>query len=499
MASVDYRQLGPPETHGLLHTRPDESAFRTMTRAQAVVLVGALAACVLYVVLGAWRAGGLGAQAVRLFVFLNFVFTLFYIVHSFYKLVLITMSARSAREIVVSDEAVAALDEAGLPVYTILVPLYHETESLAKLVKALEALDYPAEKLDIKLLLEADDELTVQFADSLDLPPQFEKVVVPHSMPKTKPKACNLGLARARGEYLVIYDAEDRPEPDQLKKAVIGFSRVADEVICLQAKLNFYNRNQNILTKWFATEYSTWFDLYLPGLGEIGSPIPLGGTSNHFRTKVLEELCGWDPYNVTEDCDLGIRLFRRGYRTVMLDSTTWEEACSHLGYWLRQRSRWIKGYVQTYLVHMRRPLRLLRNLGPVNWVNFQFVIGGNVLPFLLNPIYWALAALWFATRIEALSAIFPTVIFVMGALCLFVGNFSFIYIGMMGAYKRRYYGLVKYALIVLPYWVLMSVAAWKGVLQLITRPHFWEKTKHGLHLKAAGEEEVAGRTVTVSE
>ena len=488
MARVDYRQLGPPETHGLLHTRPDESAFRTMTRPQAAVLVAALAACVFYVVLGAWRAGGLGAQAVRLFVFVNFVFTLFYIVHSFYKLVLITMSARSAREIVVSDEAVAALDEAGLPVYTILVPLYHEAESLAKLVKALEALDYPAEKLDIKLLLEADDELTVQFADSLDLPGQFEKVVVPHSMPKTKPKACNLGLARARGEYLVIYDAEDRPEPDQLKKAVIGFSRVPDEVICLQAKLNFYNRNQNILTKWFATEYSTWFDLYLPGLGEIGSPIPLGGTSNHFRTKVLDELCGWDPYNVTEDCDLGIRLFRRGYRTVMLDSTTWEEACGHLGYWLRQRSRWIKGYVQTYLVHMRRPVKLLRDLGPVNWLNFQFVIGGNVLPFLLNPIYWALAALWFATRMEVLSAIFPTVIFVMGALCLFVGNFSFIYIGMLGAYKRRYYGLVKYALIVLPYWVLMSVAAWKGVLQLITRPHFWEKTKHGLHLKAAGEE-----------
>jgi hypothetical protein len=155
--------------------------------------------------------------------------------------------------------------------------------------------------------------------------------------------------------------------------------------------------------------------------------------------------------------------------------------------------------VQTYLVHMRRPMRLLRQLGLRNFINFQFVIGGNVLPFLLNPIYWLLAALWFGTRIEILTAIFPTSIFVMGAICLFLGNFSFIYIGMIGAYKRRYYDLVKYGLIILPYWVLMSVAAWKGFLQLIRRPHFWEKTKHGLHLAAAGEETAAAEAVAVQE
>jgi cellulose synthase/poly-beta-1,6-N-acetylglucosamine synthase-like glycosyltransferase len=488
LAKLDYTRLGPPETHGLMYTRPDESAFHTVTVGQRVLLVLAAAACVLYIFVGGFGPGVLHERAILLLVFINFVFTLFYVVHSLYKLLLITLSARSAREIVVSEGEVAALDESTLPVYTILVPLYRETESLAKLVKALEELDYPAGKLDIKLLLEEDDALTVDFANTLELPPQFEKIVVPHSMPKTKPKACNLGLARARGEYLVIFDAEDRPEPDQLKKALIGFTRVPDDVICLQAKLNFYNRNQNILTRWFATEYSTWFDLYLPGLGEIGAPIPLGGTSNHFRTSVLQELSGWDPYNVTEDCDLGMRLYRRRYRTVMLDSTTWEEACSHLGYWIRQRSRWIKGYVQTYLVHMRRPLRLLRQLGLRNFINFQFVIGGNVVPFLLNPIYWLLAALWFGTRMEVLTEIFPTSIFVMGAICLFVGNFSFIYIGMIGAYKRRYYDLVKYGLIILPYWVLMSIGAWKGFIQLIRKPHFWEKTKHGLHLQATGEE-----------
>ena len=499
MARVDYRQLGPPETHGLLHTRPDESAFRTMTRPQAAVLVGGLAACVLYVVLGAWRAGGLGAQAVRLFVFVNFVFTLFYIVHSFYKLVLITMSARSAREIVVSDEAVVALDEAGLPVYTILVPLYHETESLAKLVKALEALDYPAEKLDIKLLLEADDELTVQFADSLDLPGQFEKVVVPHSMPKTKPKACNLGLAMAKGEHVVVYDAEDRPEPDQLKKAVIGFSRVPDEVICLQAKLNFYNRNQNILTKWFATEYSTWFDLYLPGLGEIGSPIPLGGTSNHFRAEKLRELMGWDPFNVTEDCDLGARLAREGYETRMLGSTTWEEACSDPGHWIRQRSRWTKGYIQTCLVTLRRPFQLVRRIGFGRAMGFHLMVAGTPLCLLINPIYWALALLWFVLRWEAMDALFPFPIILWGLVCLFAGNFVFIYATLLAAFRRNYFDLVKYGLLVPFYWMLMSLGAWKGFLQLATRPNFWEKTRHGLDLEAGYREATLAETVQPDE
>jgi cellulose synthase/poly-beta-1,6-N-acetylglucosamine synthase-like glycosyltransferase len=285
-----------------------------------------------------------------------------------------------------------------------------------------------------------------------------------------------------------------------LKKAVIGFNKANKQVICLQAKLNFYNRHQNLLTRWFTAEYSTWFDLYLPGLGEINSPIPLGGTSNHFMTSVLNELGGWDPYNVAEDCDLGIRLYRHGYRTQMLDSTTWEEACANLPYWIRQRSRWIKGYIQTYLVHTRKPVGLIRDLGFLNWLNFHFVIGGNFLCFLLNPIYWFLVILWFLTRMEAFNVIFPPSVFVMGALCLFVGNFSFVYITAIGSYRRKYYDLVKYSLLIFPYWVMMSIGAWKGFLQLIFKPHYWEKTKHGFFAEPTEHEsktEESAETSTV--
>ncbi len=169
-------------------------------------------------------------------------------------------------------------------------------------------------------------------------------MIVPDTFPRTKPKACNVGLLNAKGEYLVIYDAEDIPDTDQLKKSVIAFRKLDNPlIICLQAKLNYYNPRQNLLTRWFTSEYSMWFDLYLPGLDGLNAPIPLGGTSNHFRVDALKKIGGWDPYNVAEDCDLGIRLFREGYRTRVLDSTTWEEANSRLENWLRQRSRWVKG------------------------------------------------------------------------------------------------------------------------------------------------------------
>ena len=262
----------------------------------------------------------------------------------------------------ITEAELKKLDPAALPVYTILVPMYKEPEVAQKIARAVTALDYPLEKLDVKLLLEEDDpETRRKIEEVLDqLPPCVEVLVcpkVPKGQPKTKPRACNWGLERARGEYLVIFDAEDRPERDQLKKAIVAFNRLStkgkDHVACLQAKLNYFNARQNGLTRFFTLEYTAWFDLFLPGLHALRIPIPLGGTSNHFKTHVLKELGGWDPFNVTEDCDLGIRMARQGWRTEVLDSTTWEEATSRVGNWIRQRSRWIKGYLQTHLVHTR--------------------------------------------------------------------------------------------------------------------------------------------------
>ena len=276
------------------------------------------------------------------------------------------------------------------------------------------------------------------------------------------------------------HPAEDRPDPDQLKKAVIAFSKAEERIVCIQCKLNYYNRNQNILTRWFTTEYSSWFDLFMPGLDAADSPIPLGGTSNHLDRQKLIELGAWDPFNVTEDADLGIRLHKAGYKTAIVDSTTFEEANSDLYNWIRQRSRWVKGYIQTWLVHMRHPVRLRRQIGWRSFVSFQFVVAGTFVGFLLNPFYWALTTLWLATHAGFIRALFPSFVYYAAALGLFIGNFVFTYVNVAGSIRRGYYDLVKWALLSPLYWALMSIGAWKGFLQLFYRPFYWEKTVHGL-------------------
>ena len=214
---------------------------------------------------------------------------------------------------------------------------------------------------------------------------------------------------------------------------------------------------------------------------------------NHFRTSVLVEAGAWDPHNVTEDADLGIRLYKRGYKTAIIDSTTYEEANSEINNWIRQRSRWIKGYIQTWLVHMRHPLRLLKATGWKGFWGFQFTVGGTFVSVLLNPIYWIMTTIWFWKQFPFIERIFPGPIYFIGAFCLFIGNFAFTYMNVAGAMRRGYYDMVKYALLSPIYWGLASVAAWKGFLQLFTQPHFWEKTSHGLHLEAEKKANAAGQ------
>ena len=449
---------------------PAWSAHVPVVRSQRVVLV---AGSLLLLALLVWQPW----PTARAFVALS---TLFYVAQTVYKLVLIRFSISEISELRFDRDAVAALRDEDLPVYSIMVPMYREPESAAHLVEALRRMDYPPDKLDVQLLLEEDDAATRAAVAVLDLPPGFRVTLVAASLPRTKPKACNVGLGLATGSCLVIYDAEARPEPDQLKKAVLGFREAGERVICLQSRLNFYNQRQNLLTRLFTAEYSAWFDLSLPGLSAMGGVIPLGGTSNHFVTAKLRELLGWDAYNVTEDCDLGIRIHRAGYETRMLNTTTWEEACSRIRFWIPQRSRWIKGYIQTYLVHMRNPWLLLRQLGLGRFLHFQMLIGGGVFAALLNPLYWFLALLWFLLRIEALSSLFPGPVFALGVTCLFVGNFAFTYLGAVGCFRRRYWDLVKYALLAPACWILMSYSGWRAFFQFFADPFRWEKTRHGL-------------------
>ena len=456
-------------TTGLLERAPDECANRVLTGGQKVFFIGLAVAFVICLVL---------APITTLIAFMA-ITSVFYLAASGYKFLLTYRSLSHRYETPVTDEEVAALDEHDLPVYTILVPLYREAAVVPRLVSGISGLDYPRAKLDVRLLCEEDDDETVPAIRALNLPPQFKLVIVPDAQPKTKPKACNYGILQAEGEIVVIYDAEDRPDADQLKKVVVALNKLKPNVACIQAKLNYFNQEQNLLTRWFSTEYALWFDLLLPGLAASEAPIPLGGTSNHFKRDILLELGLWDPFNVTEDADLGIRLHKGGYKTAMIDSTTLEEANSDVGNWIRQRSRWIKGYIQTWLVHMRNPLRLLRQLGPKAFISFQLVVGATFI-FLLNPIFWVLTTLFFFTQFGFIQQLFPGFIFYAAAFQLFIGNFVFMYMNVAGSVRRGYFDLAKYALLSPLYWGLMSIAALKGFGQLFYRPFYWEKTVHGL-------------------
>jgi len=378
-----------------------------------------------------------------------------------------------------SDTAKSTLsnnDDTGLPVYTILVPLYKEAVLFNQLVASLSALDYPYDKLDIIFLLEADDKETINAVKKQPLPSCFRLLIIPAGYPKTKPRACNVGLLYAYGEYVVVYDAEDRPESDQLKKVLSIFRQKNNSVFCVQCRLNYYNARQNTLTRLFTLEYSFWFDLLLIGLNILKAPIPLGGTSNHFQTEALRRFGGWDAYNVTEDCDLGMRLAIAGYQTVVIDSTTWEEANSQLQNWIRQRSRWVKGYLQTYLVHMRNPARLLKRLGLKNFLSFQLVVGGAPLVLLCTPFIWIMTGIVYFRSITSTYDYFD----VINTIPLILYVAAFLFFGVCGAIVRHNYDLLNYALLLPGYYALQSYAAWKGVYQLFTKPHYWEKTEHGL-------------------
>jgi cellulose synthase/poly-beta-1,6-N-acetylglucosamine synthase-like glycosyltransferase len=470
-------------TADLVNRAPDESAFRVLTSGQKIVFGGA---ALLFLISFAWRP-------VATIVAFNVVSILFYASVSAYKFKLMYSALSYSLELPVTDEEVLALDERTLPVYTILVPLYREAAVVGRLTGSIARLDYPKTKLDVKLIVEEDDEETIEAIRGMELPAHFRVVVVPDRQPKTKPKACNYGLIQAEGKYVVIFDAEDRPEADQLKKVVIAFRKADDRLICVQCKLNYFNRSQNILTRWFTSEYSNWFDLLMPGLDSSDAPIPLGGTSNHFVTDKLVELGAWDPFNVTEDADLGMRLHKAGYKTAIVDSTTYEEANSDLYNWIRQRSRWVKGYVQTWLVHMRHPRTLIKQFGFKGWLSFQLIIGGTFIGFLLNPVYWMLTSFWFMTQAGLIRTLFPGFVYYAAAVGLFIGNFTFTYVNVAGSMRRGYYDLVKYALLSPLYWALMSIGAWKGFLQLFYRPFYWEKTVHGLDLAHGGSEHVGAK------
>jgi len=359
-----------------------------------------------------------------------------------------------------------------LPTYTLICPLYREAEVIAELVENLEALDYPRDRLQALIVLEADDDLTLAAVRALALPAFIQVLVVPQGTPKTKPRACNHALDRARGELVVIYDAEDMPDPGQLREAAARFAASDPNVACLQAPLRIEDPGFSLfLPSQFRLEYAAHFEVLLPALSRWGLPFPLGGTSNHFKTSILREIGGWDPYNVTEDADIGFRLAAAGYRLGMIDKPTWETAPTTWGQWFPQRARWIKGHMQTLAVSLRGPVpRQPRNAVALVLTLAQSVASSHLHgPVMAVAIVLAAIDFWPDARFAIPPA--DLVLYMLGWSASALAGAR----GVMraGAAPRslHLFGMAFY-------WLLQSVAAAKALHQFVTAPHRWDKTLH---------------------
>jgi cellulose synthase/poly-beta-1,6-N-acetylglucosamine synthase-like glycosyltransferase len=474
----------------LYYRSPDESAYKVLVPWQKHLILSTAIVFVLLAIIS------YPVSLTLLFTLIN----VFYFLFNPFRWYVASKGLRNRhRTTYVSDSDVGKLQDESLPPYTILVPLYKEAKVLPQIMENIYKIDYPKEKLEVKILFEENDDETLAEAGRLGLfgNPQvrladvaptvyrnflkiFDPIIVPKGQVQTKPRACNYGLLRANGDYVTIFDAEDDPEPDQLKKAVISFQRMGDDCVCLQSHLNFYNANENLLTKWFSLEYSHWYDCYLEGLDAIDAPIPLGGTSNHFKTQQLRRLGSWDPYNVTEDADLGIRLYRSGRKTGMLNSYTYEEANKNTWNWIRQRSRWCKGHMQTYLVQMRHPRTMIRKMRWKKFILFQLTFGGNIILPLINPLLWTVTLLTLLSPgLFSFLSSSPWLVFI-NTFNLIAGNLLHISLYLRTVLTEKRFSFIPVALTMPVYWILVSVGAWRGTIQLMTRPHYWEKTMHGI-------------------
>jgi glycosyltransferase XagB len=364
-----------------------------------------------------------------------------------------------------------------LPTFSVLVPLYREVSVVPGLVAAMSRLDYPHDRLEILFITEADDEATRWALLDAGLFANMRVVTVPPGRPKTKPRALNYALQDARGAIVAVFDAEDHPDSDQLRLAALAFVRGGPRLACVQARLAISNPDDGFLSRQFTLEYAALFGGLLPALDHLRLPIPLGGTSNHFRRDVLLKCGGWDPFNVTEDADLGIRLARLGYEVSIIDSKTMEEAPVTWRVWRGQRTRWIKGWMQTYLVHMRRPFRLWRDLGTWRFVGFHVTISAMLISMLAHPWFYLLAGLHVALGNSLLPK--SQILLWIFAGNLIAGYSSAALLILVTSAAEGLTGRLVSVVFLPVYWLAISFASYRAILDLALRPFFWEKTMHG--------------------
>jgi glycosyltransferase XagB len=438
-------------------------------------------------------------------------------------------------------------DDPDLPMFTVLLPNVKEkAHVLRALLESMAALAYPADKLQILLLVEHWDKRTLQLfrteagdsatspgstqdadAERIELAPNVEVIVSIPGTPSTKPSACDFGLYQARGDYTVIFDSEDSPDPQMLLKAVRDFRNAPAKVACLQARLVFWNILEGqffsrrwlsaFVTRMYFVEYVVHFEFVLRGMARIGLIPPLGGTSNIFMTDVLREIAipadelvrggiprdvaermvaAWDPWCVAEDADIAGWLARFGYQVAMIpDSWTLEEAPHSLAKAARQRARWGKGYALAGAVQSRHPIRAARQMGIRSLFAYTLMMLGTPLSLMLNPIFWALALTYLVTRSAFIESIFPGPVFYLGFISAVIGNFMLFYLQVAACLRDREPGLVKYMLALGPWWVFTSYSMWKGVLELFV-PHMrfhWHLTEHGIEDPHIARQEIQRR------
>jgi cellulose synthase/poly-beta-1,6-N-acetylglucosamine synthase-like glycosyltransferase len=372
---------------------------------------------------------------------------------------------------------------ARLPVITLLIPLRDETDIAGDLIARLQSLDYPRSLLDICLVLEEDDSTTRTALGQANLPTWMRPIIVPRGGVQTKPRALNFALPFARGSLIGVYDAEDAPAADQLHVVARHYANCAKDVACLQGVLDYYNADSNWLTRCFTIEYASWFRVVLPGLARLGFVVPLGGTTLFFRRDILEQLHGWDAHNVTEDADLGVRLARQGYRTEFFASVTEEEANGRYWPWVKQRSRWLKGYAITYGVHMRQPRRLWRDLGTLRFLGIQLLLGGTLLQFLLAPILWTFWLLPFGLPHPLAGQVPSWTLWTLGGFFM-LSEIVTLTIGIVAVKRADKGWLAKWTPTLQLYFPLAVIATYKGLAELLWKPFYWDKTKHGIFAPA---------------
>ncbi|WGH79064.1 glycosyltransferase [Jannaschia ovalis] len=378
----------------------------------------------------------------------------------------------------------------GPPIVTIFVPLHREPDIAGPLTRRLSRIEYPRERLDICLVVEEDDQLTRAALEAASLPAWIRVIVVPDGQPRTKPRAMNYALNFARGSIVGIYDAEDAPAPDQIRQVVARFHAAPPDLACLQGRLDFYNPERNWIARCFTMEYANWFRLVLPGIARMGLVVPLGGTTLFFRRDLLEEIGAWDAHNVTEDADLGVRLARRGYRTEIIDTTTLEEANAKPLAWVKQRSRWIKGYLLTWAVHSRQPLRLWRELGPKRALGFHLLFLGALLSPALLPLLWSLGLLSFGIA-HPVAALLPEAgmtALVAAMISLLVVDIAATLVSLSAPHHRP---LRKWIFLLPLYFPLATLALVKAIAEVLRSPFHWDKTEHGAFGGTGSAEDIA--------